>query len=329
MATLSTTKLDRLQAQSLGVEDLRELMEIVNETALSLQSTHEALTQEVGRLKGELAEANRQIVRQRELAALGEMAAGIAHEIRNPLGSIQLYVQMLGDDVAERVEEASLCRKIGVAVQTMDAIVSDVLTFARNIRVRPVEASAEEVFQRALSNVEALIARHDVRIVRVAGTECPIHADPILLMQAIGNVIRNAIEAMVEASITPPVLELRADVRTMRCPDGARAVRHVLTVRDYGPGLPGEVAQRMFNPFYTTRATGTGLGLAIVHRIVVAHGGHVLAGNAGDGGAEISICLPPHVDSDDDADGAVPETIHDARACAASVRDEIVQGDST
>ena len=94
---------------SLGVEELKELMRSVTETTQRLQQTHIALREQVSRLQGELAEANAQLRRSRSLAALGEMAAGIAHEVRNPLGSIQLYIQVLKEDLADRPEQAQLC----------------------------------------------------------------------------------------------------------------------------------------------------------------------------------------------------------------------------
>jgi len=329
MATISTAQLGRLRDDHVDIEDLRELMEIVNETTQALQSTHVALTQEVHRLKGELADANRQLAKQQELAALGEMAAGIAHEIRNPLGSIQLYVQLLRDDVAGRQDESKLCRKIDVAVRTMDAIVTDVLTFARDLRIRPVRTTAHELFTRAIAHVDAIIARHDITVNWSNDAGCELDADLMFLTQALGNVMRNAIEAMVEADVEDRGITIGAEERPVRCPDGTRAPRCVLTVRDNGPGLPEDVAARMFNPFYTTRATGTGLGLAIVHRIVVAHGGHVLAENAPAGGAMLSLCLPPdNVGSSADHSN-VPATIDAARAHAAALRDQLVEGETT
>ena len=110
---------------------LMELLQSFTETAERLQSTHDVLHQQVGRLEAELAEANEQLHRSRELASLGEMAAGIAHEIRNPLASIQLFAEVLGEDLEDRPEQADLCSKIEISVQRMDTIVRDVLRFAR------------------------------------------------------------------------------------------------------------------------------------------------------------------------------------------------------
>ncbi|MHC4446227.1 MAG: sensor histidine kinase [Planctomycetota bacterium] len=276
-----------------GVEDLKELMRSVNETAQRLQSTHGALRTQVSRLQGELAEANAQLRRSRSLAALGEMAAGIAHEVRNPLGSIQLYVQMLAEDLADRPELAARCGKIARAVDGLDGIVRDVLLFARDMTVTPVETTAATLVDRALVSCESLLAGGRVEVLREVPTDCCLSADASLMAQALGNLIRNAVEAMVEADVSDRRLHLNARRQPRRTTDGRSAVHVVLSVRDNGPGIPPEVHERMFNPFFTTRTAGTGLGLAIVHRIVDAHGGHISVRNARTGGAEVELCIPP------------------------------------
>src|SRR5690606_17045805 len=130
--------------------DLADLMAAFNTATDRLQQTHHALQAEVRRLKGELHEANEKLRRSRELAALGEMAAGIAHEIRNPLGSIRLYAAMLAEDLTDRAPQRALARKIAQAVLDMDAIVADVLAFAREVRIRPGETTPGELFDHAL-----------------------------------------------------------------------------------------------------------------------------------------------------------------------------------
>jgi len=279
---------------ALDVDDLRELMRAFNETTERLESTHVALQREVGRLRGELAEANAQLRRSRSLAALGQMAAGIAHEIRNPLGSIQLYVQMLSEDVADRPDSAELCTKIGRGVVRLDAIVRDVLLFAREMKVQPGPTTAGELVSQALASCEALIEASKVRVQAEVpeGPAGELEADGGLITQALSNVVRNGVEAMVEHESEPRAIDITAARRRVRCPNGRQAQRLVLTVEDSGPGVSREVIERMFNPFFTTRKTGTGLGLAIVHRIVDAHGGHINVKNKPDGGARIELCLP-------------------------------------
>ncbi|MHC5113495.1 MAG: sensor histidine kinase [Planctomycetota bacterium] len=281
-------------AAALAVDDLENLLRAVDETTRQLQRTHVTLQDEVARLQAELAEANAQLRRSRALAALGEMAAGIAHEIRNPLGAIRLNAQMLADDLRDVPEQSQLCTRIGSAVQSMDAIVRDVLMFAREMRIRPVATTAPELVDRAVVDAEALLASGKIELVREdAAGPCPVEADPGLVAQAVGNLVRNSVEAMHEATDVAPRLVVRTDRRRVRIPGGGRPVRVVISVEDSGPGIPAEVVDRMFNPFFTTRATGTGLGLAIVHRIVDAHGGHVRVHDARLGGAGVELCLPP------------------------------------
>ncbi|MHC4992833.1 MAG: histidine kinase dimerization/phospho-acceptor domain-containing protein, partial [Planctomycetota bacterium] len=160
----------------LDLTDLRDLMGTFNQTTQRLEQTHVQLQQQVVRLRRELEQANAQLRRSRSLAALGEMAAGIAHEVRNPLGSIQLYAQLLAEDLQERPEQAAICEKINRAITGLDAIVKDVLTFARETRLRPAAASTREMFDRALSSCEAVLDGADVRTDGLADLEVTVDA---------------------------------------------------------------------------------------------------------------------------------------------------------
>lgn len=316
---------------NLGLDDLKELMRSVNDTTASLQATHAALHQQVARLQRELAEANAQLRRSRSLAALGEMAAGIAHEIRNPLGSIQLYVQVLAEDLADRPQQAQLCEKIDRAVSGMDSIVHDVLLFAREMKCRPAPASGQELIDRAVASCESLLVGANVEVVRRPSDNGNdrIEADEALLTQALGNVIRNAIEAMAETRSSPRRLTVGVTRRRLRCPEGKQAQRVVFAIEDTGSGIPPAVVQRMFNPFFTTRATGTGLGLAIVHRIVDAHGGHVNVGNGKERGAVVELCLPCTFPAGGARkSGLFPEDADEAMDLARDVREQIVKEDT-
>lgn len=300
----------------LSIEDLRALLRSVSDTTERLHATHTTLHQQVARLQQELADANEQLRRTKQLAALGEMAAGIAHEIRNPLGSIQLYAQMLEDDLKHDDDQAAVCRKISKAVTGLDAIVRDVLLFARDTVVRPEPMDPADLFESALSNCQSLITGRNVNIIRRFTNNLEFEGDATLLTQALTNLIRNAIEAMTEANVSNPRLVLESSSTTVRVPGKSegkgnvgRERRIMLAVEDNGPGIPDDARKRMFNPFFTTRATGTGLGLAIVHRITDAHGGFINVRNisntparstidgqknsgGGGGGARFELLLP-------------------------------------
>jgi signal transduction histidine kinase len=267
--------------------DLAELMGAFNEVTGRLQQTHESLEREVVRLKEELRAANEQLERSRRLAALGEMAAGIAHEVRNPLGSIGLYARMLEQDLADRPEQARTAGKIGSAVRGLNAVVGDVLSFARESRVTPDVLDGGELLEQA---AEACLAeaRTGVRV-ECRGAGLAVWGDGVLLRQALVNIVRNALQAMEEAPAPGGGHALLLEARA------AGRGETALVVSDTGPGVSRETIERMFNPFFTTRKTGTGLGLAIVHRIVDAHGGRVAVRNredAGARGAVFEIVLP-------------------------------------
>lgn len=272
---------------------LAELIGAFNDVTARLQATHEQLHAEVTRLTGELRQANERLERSRRLAALGEMAAGIAHEVRNPLGSIRLYARLLDEDLRDRPPERETVGKIDRAAKGLALIVDDLLTFAREFKIKREAAPAAELLAAAVEvcREDRVPGLESVRIVQRRTAEAPegqilVDVDRGLLVRALVNVVRNAVEAMVESGSARRELELDVAVR-----DGdPRSC--VMTIDDTGPGVPEDVIARMFNPFFTTRETGTGLGLAIVHRIVEGHGGQVSVRESALGGARIEVRLP-------------------------------------
>jgi signal transduction histidine kinase len=199
------------------------------------------------------------------------MAAGIAHEIRNPLGANALNAEMLREDVAGNAPASTSVDKILRAARRLDRIVGDVLSFARDTRVHAVETSAREIFELAASDCEALLAEDDIDFRIDIDGPCALRADAPLVAQAVANLVRNAVQAM--RGLPHREITLSAREARLRTAEGSRRGFVVLAVEDTGPGIPTEARERIFNPFFTTREEGTGLGLAIVHRIVDAHGG--------------------------------------------------------
>lgn len=280
-------------AAGLSETDLAGLIGSFNEVTRKLEGTHDKLRSEVERLNTELRRANERLERSRRLAALGEMAAGIAHEIRNPLGSIGLYARLLEQDLSDRPERRT-AQKIRTAVLRLDEVVMDVLTFARELRVDVAPADASDLLDRAVEgcrHVLGPVRRNDAGLAPVV-----VPCDEGLFVQALINVVRNAAEATAEEGDTQSEIVLGA--RTEAGEDGAPCA--VVSVRDAGAGISKDVIDRMFNPFFTTRAAGTGLGLAIVHRIIDAHGGRVVVRNneehePGARGATVELWLPAPV----------------------------------
>ena len=255
--------------------ELADLIRNFDLAARALQETHEQLRTEVARLKQELGDTRDQLRRARELAALGEMAAGIAHEIRNPLSSMRLHAEMLMADLTDLAPQRDIAGKIARAVDGLNAVVSDVLVFSREMRVSPEPAEAGELFDHALECCDELVRRWKIRIrTDTAGAHVPIACDTHFMHQALVNVLRNACEAA-GTHAADPGIRLSAVRRSALDSDGTRRNMIALVVADNGAGIPPDVIGRIFNPFFTTRATGTGLGLPIAHRILDAHGGRV------------------------------------------------------
>ena len=268
------------------VEELGRIIMAYSEVTERLQRSHDQLTQTVRRLQDELGEKNRLLERRNRLAALGEMAAGLAHEIRNPLGGIQLYASTLAKDLEQigRDDCVQVVRKISGGVKRLEALVGQVLSFSREMTANPVPTDLDQVVAQAVEDAQP--AMRERRVVCVADGPRPMRVviDPLLVGQAVLNLLLNAAEATGEWGGGGTVT-----VHYMPPPEGSDAKQFHLVVRDDGPGIPPGVLDRIFNPFFTTKDTGTGLGLAIVHRVVEAHDGTVLAANVEGGGARFEM----------------------------------------
>ncbi len=311
MPAAATQQNDRVSPRGVITPgDLGELMASFNEVTERLEATHNSLRGEVARLNRELHEANERLRRSQRLAELGEMAAGIAHEIRNPLGSISLYTEMLSADVERARAEGvlddasvSIAGKIASEVRRMDAIVRDVLSFARELRVRPERVEISDLLDEAVHSSRTSGAAGGgtgfERSDRAGDRPRTVWCDRSLGLQALLNVIENAQQA--GAGGEPITLDARRV--TIRGGDGSAGPGVALVVTDRGPGIEAGVLDRMFNPFFTTRSTGTGLGLAIVHRIIDAHGGCVVVRNnnelePGARGATVELRFPDSPDTE-------------------------------
>jgi signal transduction histidine kinase len=274
---------------SLDPRDLGDVIDAYNQLTDRLQRSYDTLSTEVVRLRRELASTNAQLHRAKRLSALGEMAAGIAHEVRNPLAAISLYASMIVDDLADgRTDEPRRHgRQIIDAVRGLDAIVNDVLTFARGIEARPEPLDLQDLLGQAIERHRPELDRCAVTV-DLACEHCVMaDADAHLLGQALLNLIRNAVDAMADR----PVRRLTLDAGVV---EGVAQV----VVADTGPGIAEDAIDRIFNPFFTTRHTGTGLGLAIVHRILDAHrGGIVVHNDPTTGGAVFSLTFPAVADA--------------------------------
>ena len=264
-----------------GVTDReRELGAIIlayNDVTERLKNAHEVLNHEVRRLRDELAAKNEELRRRERLAALGEMAAGLAHEVRNPLGGIALYVSKLERDLADRPAAQATATKVLTGVRDLDRLVSEILDFAQEDRLERSVRPLGEVVIPVLDQVRPWTGEDGARVTVGAGVEeieidCDVHRFRRVML----NLVMNAAQAAGRGG------EVR--IAANQTGDGVE-----IEVADNGPGIAPEHLERIFNPFFTTKAKGTGLGLAIVHRIVEAHGWTIRAMNGAAGGARFVI----------------------------------------
>src|SRR3954466_4730586 len=263
------------------IEELGRIIMAYSEVTDRLQQSHEKLQETVIALREELGEKNRLLERKNRLAALGEMAAGMAHEIRNPLGGIHLYASMLAKDVAQMPPSLDLVKKISGGVKRLEALVSQVLAFSRDIIANPVAADLAQIIARAVELASPKLDANHV-VWEIEGlAEMLVTVDPFLIEQALLNLLLNAAEAMQERGGSLRIVYASGE--------NVQARQLHLVVKDTGPGIPATVLDRIFDPFFTTKDTGTGLGLAIVHRIVEAHEGTIMASNPPGGGAQFEI----------------------------------------
>ncbi len=223
----------------------------------------------------ELEEENK---RKERLSAMGKMAVTIAHEIRNPLGSIELFAGLLkrGGSNEERVKWAESIIQV---VKSINTLISNMLTFTRPMYVEPQPVDLKELAEECIWASQSALEEKNISY-GIEGEGVRVWLDKELMKQALLNLIINAIQAMDGGG------KLRLKV-------GRRGDEAFIAVSDTGCGIPEEMQKRIFDPFFTTKKKGTGLGLAIVHRIVEAHGGRIVL-DSRPGNTTFTIYLPVH-----------------------------------
>jgi two-component system NtrC family sensor kinase len=228
----------------------------------------------------ELEQAQYQLIRTEKLAALGQLAAGVAHEINNPLGTITIYAHILlkgmeqddprRDDLALIISEANRTKEI----------VQGLLSFARETKLKPGETDINEILEDTLGLLVNQSLFHNIKIKKVFSPDLPTtFADATQLKQVFLNIILNGAQAMEgKGSLTITTAQEKNQIR--------------VKVRDSGPGIPPENVRKLFNPFFTTKEKGTGLGLAISYGIVERHGGKLDVETELGKGSTFIISLP-------------------------------------
>jgi signal transduction histidine kinase len=262
-----------------AVTDLTTVLAAWNEATVRLQETHECLRSEVRRLTDELENKNRELARKDRLADLGQMASHIAHEVRNNLVPVTLYLSLLRRRLSDDSGSLDILDKIQAGCIAMDATVNDLLNFTAENNPQLRSFTLDKLTSDVLGTLAPQLSAGHI----TATTDIPralgVLADYGMLRRAVLNLALNAIDAMPEGG----------ELHIAAC-----AGRHgcEIEVCDSGPGLSDEARRRAFEPFFTTKSNGTGLGLAIVYRIAEVHGGEIVAGNCPEGGAVFKLRIP-------------------------------------
>lgn len=231
----------------------------------------------------EMKALQEQSKRVERLSAMGEMAVELAHEIRNPLASIELFASLLAKDLSGDLRRWA--ENIRVGIRSLNTIVSNMLHFAKPIPPTCSRVSIHEVIQEILNFVDPIMQQRDVRVESsLSAAEPVISGDQELLKQMMLNLIFNAMKAMPsQGSLT---------IRTRNISSGAASEEPScleLQVQDTGIGIPPENLNRIFDPFFTTNKNGTGLGLSVVHQIVERHSGSITVSSEVNRGTTFTI----------------------------------------
>jgi signal transduction histidine kinase len=270
-------------ARSFTRAEMDRALAVAGQLALALLSArlYEALRASYA----ELARTQKELIDRERMAALGELSASIAHEVRNPLGVIFNSIGSLKRILKPQGDTALLLDIIGEEADRLNRMVGDLLDYSRPVQPALQPVPLRPLFEEAIASARQQAgpgAEQVAATVRVAEDAATVRADARLLRQALVNLFLNAYQAMPRAG--------RLDVRAARAMVDGRPYAEIV-VKDTGAGIASDILDKIFQPFFTTKATGTGLGLAVVRRILEGHGGSIELGRVNTG-AEFRLRLP-------------------------------------
>ncbi|MFQ5780308.1 MAG: nitrogen regulation protein NR(II) [Nitrospiria bacterium] len=291
---------------------LQEAFRSFNKTSFELEESYRLLEEQVRRLHHELEEKNLalkesqlekallqdEIERNHRLAAVGEMAVRMAHELRNPLGSIELFSSLLRKHLDADPEKREWAMHLSDAVTAMNYALSNLLLFTGKPTPHLRYVNLKKVIEGVQHFAAHLIEQNRVQYIQlIDNLPDLVWCDEDLIRQVLLNLALNAVDAMPQGG----VLEVTADIIRLRDaaiqpadPDLKGEEKVFLTISDTGSGIPEEVLPKIFDPFYTTKEKGTGLGLAIAQNAIVAHQGIVRVQSKKGRGTRFTILFPLH-----------------------------------
>ena len=265
-----------------------------------VQQQADKVAERMRQVSRDLQIARREVMQSERLAAVGELAAGVAHESRNPLTSVKLLLQHAirqanGPRLAESQIELIL-EEIG----RMETIIQGLLDFSRPPRLNRVPHDLRRTLQRALNLVDSRARQQGIEIIKNFGNvELMVDGDTEKLHQVFVNLLINATEAMADGgdlNLEATIISRQSPINVINSPNAHenKAVQRVvqIVIQDTGQGISDDVLPRLFEPFATTKERGTGLGLAVSHRIVEEHSGTIYACNRPNGGAQFTLSIP-------------------------------------
>ncbi|MCA9114739.1 MAG: response regulator [Planctomycetaceae bacterium] len=235
------------------------------------------------RMREELAEAQRKLIESARLAAIGQTVASISHEARNELFAMDVGLEMLAEMLADRPQQLKVVGRLREGRNRLNRHFEELRSFASPIHLERTISSVREIWRSAWSSLESIRRNRDTSLKEEIGdVNLTLPVDEFRLEQVFRNLFENSLAAC------PDPVEI--SVICAQPPGCSEEI--LLTIRDNGPGLTPEQQQKVFDPFYTTRANGTGLGMTITKRIVEAHDGTISAVATSGRGAEFRISLP-------------------------------------
>jgi len=259
--------------------DLQTILAAWTTATDRLEKTHQALQSEVHRLTDELETKNRELARRNRLADLGQMASHVAHEVRNSLVPLKLYLSLLRRRMQGVTDSREIVDQITHGFTALEATVTDLLHFSAEKDPQRTTFDVSQLLRDICDSLQPQLAAQGIRTQIDAPAVMPACADRDMIRRAVLNLVLNALDAMP-----------RGGYMLITAYRGRFGLE--IEVGDSGPGIEEQTLDKLFEPFFTTKSNGTGLGLAIVERIAEAHGGHIVAANCAEGGAAFTLCLP-------------------------------------
>jgi signal transduction histidine kinase len=218
------------------------------------------------------------------LASVGEMAAGIAHEIKNPLTGIAAAITIIKDDFEPDDPRTEIINEVLEQIKRLDKTVNDLLFFGKPAQPEPTFTNLNSIVEKTLMFASQHRSGKNIeKKLELEETLPPVYVDPKQIQQVFLNLILNAMQAMQNGGVLTVGTSLVES-------DGKHWAR--VSIADTGPGIPAQLLSKIFTPFFTTKAQGTGLGLAICHKLVTQHGGELSVVSEDGVGTVFTVDLP-------------------------------------